>query len=104
MRPIEGYRDRFILYGCGNLIDASEGLAIYERLHDDLAVLYFATLAPGSGALLELAMTPMKIRRLQLTRAFEENVTWLETTLDEINRGFGTRVARVSKEKLALRG
>lgn len=46
----------------------------------------------------------MKIRRLKLTRAFEENVTWLETTLDEINRGFGTRVARVSKEKLALRG
>lgn len=56
VRPIEGYRDRFILYGCGNLIDASEGLAIYERLHDDLAVLYFATLAPGSGVLLELAM------------------------------------------------
>jgi poly-gamma-glutamate synthesis protein (capsule biosynthesis protein) len=38
-RPIEVYRDKLILYGCGDLIDDYEGISGYEHYRDDLRLL-----------------------------------------------------------------
>src|SRR3990172_4508531 len=54
VRPIEVYRDRLILYGCGDFIDDYEGIEGYEAFRDDLALMYFATLDAASGELAEL--------------------------------------------------
>jgi poly-gamma-glutamate capsule biosynthesis protein CapA/YwtB (metallophosphatase superfamily) len=92
-RPVEVYRGRLILYGCGDCIDDYEGIAGYEEFRDDLRLLFFASLAPGSGELEDLRMVPMQSRKMRLQRAGETDSQWLATTLSRIGRRFGSRFA-----------
>ena len=39
-RPVEVYRGRLILYGCGDCIDDYEGISGHEEFRDDLRLLY----------------------------------------------------------------
>lgn len=68
-RPVEVYRGRLILYGCGDLINDYEGIAS-QRGYDPSAVcLYFAQISSADGALQRLEIVPMQLRRLQLVKA-----------------------------------
>jgi poly-gamma-glutamate capsule biosynthesis protein CapA/YwtB (metallophosphatase superfamily) len=91
-RPAEVYRGRLILYGCGDCIDDYEGISGYEEFRDELRVLYFASLTPGTGALQALRMVPMRARKMRLRRASPADSRWLTATLNRINRRFGSRV------------
>ena len=102
-RPIEAYRGKLILYGCGDLIDDYEGISGHERYRDDLRLLYLPRLDPSSGRLLELEMAPFQARRLRLNRVSDSDVEWLRNVLDSISRRFGTRVDRTPDGMLALR-
>lgn len=101
VRPIEVYRDKLILYGCGDLIDDYEGIGGYEEFRDDLRVLYFANVDPGTGRLVELRMVPMQARRMRLEHASSADVDELRTVLSEIS--IGSAVERTSDRTLALR-
>jgi poly-gamma-glutamate synthesis protein (capsule biosynthesis protein) len=90
-RPIEVYRHRLILYGCGDFIDDYEGIAGYEAYRDDLVLMYFASLTPA-GELERLRMVPLQHRRLRLTRASAVDTAWLRDTLQRVSGAFGTRV------------
>jgi poly-gamma-glutamate synthesis protein (capsule biosynthesis protein) len=92
VRPIEIYRGKLILYGCGDFLNDYEGIAGYEEFRDDLALMYFATLSPETGRLATLRMTPMQIRNLRANRATRRDAEWLGSTLARISRAFGTRV------------
>ncbi|MEV7966202.1 CapA family protein [Sphaerisporangium sp. NPDC088356] len=102
-RPIEVYRDRLILYGCGDLVDDYEGITGYEEYRDDLRLMYFVSLEPGSGKLAGLRMTPMRARRLRLQHASREESEWLQAVLDRVSRDFGSRVDLEPDGTLALR-
>ncbi|MGW1678323.1 CapA family protein [Saccharopolyspora sp. NPDC002376] len=91
-RPIEIYRGRLILYGCGDFIDDYEGIPGYENYRDDLRLLFFAALAP-SGDLAELRMLPMQSRRMRLHPASAPDTEWLRETLTTISADFGTTVS-----------
>ncbi len=91
-RPVEVYRGRLVLYGCGDLVDDYEGIGGYERFRDDLRVLYLARLAPGTGELQELTMAPFQSRCMRLWRAAPRDVTWLANSLDDACHSFGTSV------------
>jgi poly-gamma-glutamate synthesis protein (capsule biosynthesis protein) len=93
-KAIEVYRDRLILYGCGDFLNDYEGITGYEEYRDDLAVMYFAEFDRMSGNLIALDMAPLQIRRLQLNRASNDDVDWLSRTLDRESQKFGTRVER----------
>lgn len=68
-RPLEVYRGRLILYGCGDLINDYEGISTQGRLDPSAVCLYFVTLARASGELQRLEIVPMQLRRLQLVQA-----------------------------------
>ena len=68
-RPVEVYRGRLILYGCGDLIDDYEGISGYEEYRPDLRLLYLAALDPADGRLVELRMMPFLARRMRLRHA-----------------------------------
>ena len=89
-RPIEVYRGRIILYGCGDFINDYEGIGGHEDYRSDLSLMYFVTLNPASGDLLRLRMTPMQIRQMSLHRATPEDARWLTDTLARISSGFGS--------------
>jgi poly-gamma-glutamate capsule biosynthesis protein CapA/YwtB (metallophosphatase superfamily) len=89
-RPIELYRDRLILYGCGDTIDDYEGISTFETFRHDLRLLYFASVDSQSGSVLR--MVPMRMRRMRLERAPDRDAHWLRATVAEMSRRFGTRV------------
>jgi poly-gamma-glutamate capsule biosynthesis protein CapA/YwtB (metallophosphatase superfamily) len=89
-RPIEVYRDRLVLYGCGDLIDDYEGISGHEEYRGDLKLMYFASL-DARGALTDLRMAAMKPRALRLTRAGAEDARWLASTLTRVSASFGVK-------------
>ncbi len=91
-RPVEVYRDRPILYGCGDLINDYEGIGGHEAYRSDLRVLYLLDLDRRSGELVRLRMLPMQARQLRLHTATASDVEWLRSTLDRVSRVHGTRV------------
>jgi len=102
VRPIEIYRGKLILYGCGDFLNDYEGIAGYEEFRDDLTLMYFATLHPETGRLVSLRMTPMQIRNLRANRATPEEAEWLGHTLARVSRAFGARVELTADGTLAL--
>lgn len=91
-RPLEVYRDRVVLYGCGDFVDDYEGIEGYERYRDDLRVLYLVTLEAPTGRLRGVRMVVFQARRLRLERAPYADVDWLRGVLDRESHRFGTRV------------
>ena len=91
-RPIEVYRDRPILYGCGDLINDYEGIGGHEAYRSDLRLLYLLDLDRGSGGLVRLRLLPMQARQLRLHTAAAHDIEWLRATLDRTSRAHGTRV------------
>jgi poly-gamma-glutamate capsule biosynthesis protein CapA/YwtB (metallophosphatase superfamily) len=102
-RPIEIYRNKLVLYGCGDFISDYEGISGYEEYGDDLVLMYFPRIDPGSGRVVALLMTPMRLRRLQLIRASSEESRWLRDRLADASRAFGCDVDLTEEGRLSLR-
>jgi poly-gamma-glutamate capsule biosynthesis protein CapA/YwtB (metallophosphatase superfamily) len=103
-RPVEVYRGKLILYGCGDFIDDYEGIAGHEKYRDDLRPLYLASLQRGSGELAELRMVPMQAHKLRLRFAGGHDRRWLAATISRVSGPFGTQVELAPDGVLVLRG
>jgi poly-gamma-glutamate capsule biosynthesis protein CapA/YwtB (metallophosphatase superfamily) len=101
-KAIEIYRDKPILYGCGDFVNDYEGIAGYEMFRDDLVLMYLPRLALPSGRLLALRLIPFQIRRLRLHRASPADAAWLGGVLDRESRPFGTRVEVLPDHSLSV--
>jgi poly-gamma-glutamate capsule biosynthesis protein CapA/YwtB (metallophosphatase superfamily) len=101
-RPIEVYRDRLILYGCGDFINDYEGISGYEQYRGDLTLMYLPRLS-HDGAISELTLLPYRIRRFRLTHAGREDAAWLQATLDRESLPLGCRIALHGDRRLAAR-
>ena len=55
-KAIEIYRDKLILYGCGDFLNDYEGIAGYEQYRGDLVLMYLPRLAAAAGRLVELRL------------------------------------------------
>ena len=91
-RPIEVYRKKLVLYGCGDFIDDYEGITGFEEFRNDLVVMYLPAIDPRSGELLRLSMTPLRIQRIRLNRASAADAAWLRDTVHRASCEFGTAV------------
>jgi poly-gamma-glutamate synthesis protein (capsule biosynthesis protein) len=100
-RPVEIYRRRLVLYGCGDLINDYEGIGGHERFRGDLRLLYLAQLDPA-GALEELRMVPLQSRQMRLRLATEADARWLRRVLRKASRRFGSRVDLAPDASLRL--
>jgi poly-gamma-glutamate capsule biosynthesis protein CapA/YwtB (metallophosphatase superfamily) len=88
-RPLEVYRGKLIMYGCGDLIDDYEGIRGHEQYRGDLRLLYLVRVDQSSGRLLDLRMAPLQARQLRLHRASAGDARWLQRVLDTVSRPFG---------------
>jgi len=100
-KAIEVYRDRLILYGCGDFLDDYEGIRGYEKYRDDLVLMYFADITPA-GTLAAVEIVPLQIRNFRLVRPPEEDISWMRRTLDRECRKFGSAVALSPHGRLTL--
>ncbi len=94
-RGIEVHRERLILYGCGDFLNDYEGISGYEAFRPDLAMMYFPTIEVGSGRLLRLELVPVRIARMRVIRANDEEASWLQALLNREGEVLGTRAERV---------
>jgi poly-gamma-glutamate synthesis protein (capsule biosynthesis protein) len=92
-RPVEVYRGKLVLYGCGDCIDDYEGISGHEQYRDDLRLLYFASVRPETGKLAALRMVPVQARKMRLRRAGPADAGWLAMVLEQVSRPFGSRIA-----------
>jgi poly-gamma-glutamate synthesis protein (capsule biosynthesis protein) len=100
-KAIEVYRDRLILYGCGDFLNDYEGIRGYEKYRDDLVLMYFADITPA-GTLAALEIVPLQIRNFRLVRPSEQDISWMQQTLDRESRRFGPAVTLSPHGRLAL--
>ncbi|MFI7576048.1 CapA family protein [Micromonospora sp. NPDC049497] len=89
-RPVEVYRERLILYGCGDVVDDYEGIGGFEAYRPELRLLWLPTLDPATGRLRTLRAAPLRIRRLRLERAAPDGSGWLAGLLDGFGPPFAT--------------
>ncbi len=100
-RAIEVYRDRLVLYGCGDFVDDYEGIGGHARHRPDLRLLYLAVLA-DDGRLIALRMVPLQARRLRLRRASTADAAWLAADLTAAAPGVGSPVEATGDGELRL--
>jgi poly-gamma-glutamate synthesis protein (capsule biosynthesis protein) len=102
VKGIEVYQDRLILYGCGDFLNDYEGISGYEYYRDDLGLMYFASMDPSAGKLVQLQMTPTQIKYFKVNRTSRDDALWLSHTLNREGERFGTRVKLDEDNRLTL--
>jgi poly-gamma-glutamate synthesis protein (capsule biosynthesis protein) len=103
VKAAEVYREKLILYGCGDFLNDYEGIEGNEAYRADLSLMYFPTFDASSGKLVQLIMMPMQIKRFQTIRATAADSRWLTHRLNREGRSLGTRVKLQSDGSLQLR-
>ncbi len=101
-RPVELYRGRVVLYGCGDFVDDYEGIGSHREFRDELRLAYLVAVPPDRVAPAALRMVPFRSRRLRLVHASGSDAEWLRKTLDRISRPFGHGVALAPDRTLVL--
>ncbi len=103
VKGIEVYKDRPIIYGCGDFLTDYEGIRGYEQYRDDLGLMYFAGINPLSGKLARLQLTPTRMKRFKLNRATQTEAMWIRDVLNREGRKLGTAVEMGDDNTLTLR-
>jgi poly-gamma-glutamate synthesis protein (capsule biosynthesis protein) len=101
-KGVEVYRDKLVIYGCGDFLNDYEGIRGYEQFHPELCVMYFPTLEAETGKLARLVLQPLRIRNLRLNRVREEDGRWLEETLRRESGKLGAHVHRQPSSDLLV--
>jgi len=102
VKGIEVYRERLILYGCGDFLNDYEGISGYDTFRGDLGLMYFPVIDSATGRLLRLAMTPTRIRNFRIGRGAKDDAEWLRQVLSREGRRLGTDVKMEADQTLSL--
>jgi len=102
VKSIEVYRNRPIMYGCGDFLNDYEGIQGFEEFRSDLTLMYFP-MHDGLGQLLDMRLVPMQVRRFRLSRPSAEDAHWLHDLLDDLGAPFGTAVQILADNSMALK-
>jgi poly-gamma-glutamate capsule biosynthesis protein CapA/YwtB (metallophosphatase superfamily) len=101
-KGIEVYRNRLILYGCGDFINDYEGITGYDEFRGDLRLMYFVRIDRANRDLAGLEIVPLQAHRFRLVHASENDVEWLGETLERASRPFATGVRQDQDGRLSL--
>jgi poly-gamma-glutamate synthesis protein (capsule biosynthesis protein) len=101
-RAMEVYRNRLILYGCGDFLNDYEGIRGYEEYRGDLVLMYFADVDLATRDLTALELVPLQIQRFRLRRPPRQDIEWLRETLDRECRKFEGRISAGPDRRLVL--
>ncbi len=102
-KGIEVYKNKLILYGCGDFINDYEGIGGYEQYRDDLGLMYFPEIDPASGKLVRLQLIPTRMEKFRVLQASEEDAVWLKDMFNREGKQLGTGAELTEDNKLMLR-
>lgn len=101
-KPLEHYRGKLILYGCGDLINDYEGIAGHEAYRSELVLGYVVDASAETGDLLRLELLPYHLRSFRLGRATKEETAWLGAVMARECEGFGVEFRKTEAGTLEL--
>lgn len=102
VKGLEVYKDKPIIYGCGDFLNDYEGIGGYENFRSDLALMYFLSVDQSSGKLVHLQMTPTQVKNFRVNRASRADALWLRDTLNREGKKLGTRTELKKDNTLVL--
>lgn len=102
VKAIEVFKNRLILYGCGDFLTDYEGIGGYEEFRGDLALMYLVDVDPQSGHLVSARLVPMRMQRFRLERPSAADAKWLCDLLNDLGRQFGTSATVASDGSLLV--
>lgn len=91
-KGIEVYKNKLVIYGCGDFLNDYEGIGGYEHFRSDLGLMYFASLNPNSGQLCCLQMVPTQIKHFKVNNAQQGDAQWLSRRLNRECEKFGCAI------------
>nr|WP_298439156.1 CapA family protein [Geobacter sp.] len=100
---IEVYREKLVLYGCGDFITDYEGIEGYEEFRGELRLMYFPRVDALTGRLAGVEMVPMEMRNFRVNRAAPRDALWLRDLLNREGKRFGTGAELSGDSTLVLR-
>jgi poly-gamma-glutamate synthesis protein (capsule biosynthesis protein) len=103
IKALEVYRDRLILYGCGDFLTDYEGIGSYEVFRSDLALMYLAKMDPREGRLAEARLVPLRSKRFRLSYVSDEDANWLCDLVNRLGVPFGTQALLERDNSMTLR-
>jgi poly-gamma-glutamate capsule biosynthesis protein CapA/YwtB (metallophosphatase superfamily) len=103
VKAIEVFKDRLLLYGCGDFLTDYEGISGYEMFRGDLALMYLIELDSGSGELIAARLVPMRMRRFRLERVSAADARWLCNLQNQLGKQFSTGVTLEKDNSLILK-
>jgi poly-gamma-glutamate capsule biosynthesis protein CapA/YwtB (metallophosphatase superfamily) len=99
-KGFEIYRQKLVLYGCGDFLNDYEGIAGYESFRDDLAIAYLAKYSCAGGRLIDLTLIPFQIRKFRLNSVSAIEMDWLRAVLNRECGPFGIRIEQANGKAL----
>jgi poly-gamma-glutamate synthesis protein (capsule biosynthesis protein) len=102
VKGIEVYKERPILYGCGDLLSDYEGISGHEAFRSELGLMYFLSLEARTGRLQRFEMMPTRLQKLRINRASREEARWLVDVLNREGQPLGTRAIPGEDLRLVL--
>jgi len=76
------YKDRAIIYGCGDFLNDYEGIRGNEHYRSDVSLMYLVDVEPLTGKLAGLRMIPTQIKHFKVNKASRRDVIWLKDILN----------------------
>jgi poly-gamma-glutamate capsule biosynthesis protein CapA/YwtB (metallophosphatase superfamily) len=103
VKAIEVFKERLLLYGCGDFITDYEGISGYEMFRGDLALMYLIELDSRNCELIAVRLVPMQMRRFRLQRASTGDAEWLCNLLNQLGKPFSTGATLEKDNSLILK-
>ena len=102
VKGIEIYKEKPIIYGCGDFLSDYEGITGNEQYRDDLGLMYFISMDPKTGKLMQINLVPTQIRRFKLNKASQADRQWLADVLNREGKHFNSEVTLNKGNTLTL--
>jgi len=93
-KAIEVYRNRLILYGCGDFINDYEGISGHAEFRGDLRLMCVADINRTNGDLSALDIVPLRAHRFSLVYPSGTDLEWIGETLARESGRFGTIIVQ----------
>lgn len=91
-KGIEVYKNRPIIYGCGDFLNDYEGIDGYEDFRDDLALMFFVTMDLITGNCTGFKLVPLQIKNFRLNKTSQKDTNWIIDTLNREGKSLRTKV------------
>lgn len=91
-KGVEVYKERLIIYGCGDFLNDYEGIGGHESFKAHLTLMYFVSVDPLTGKFIYLHIVPMQIKHFKLNRVSKADALWLRNLLDREGKNLRTKM------------